>query len=328
VCFAPHDIDGDGRVDFALGAAWQPTNTRGGGTLQWVGRDDQGQWQVHPLGSEPTLHRIRWGDVKGDGRMQLVAVPLQGRGTAPPRWNEGQGVRVLVYSIPEDPANEPWPVEVADDGLHTTHNFQLLDVDDDDQDEILITAWEGVFLLDRGPDGRWTRTKLGEGNQAAEPYKGASEIKLGRLADGSPFLATIEPWHGFQVVVYTPGASEGNFGTAGLWDREVIAEPLAWGHAVWCANLDADGDDEVVIGQRDPNRSGDGPTGPGIFVFDPVPGSDPDSLRFTRHTVDDGGMACEDACAADLDGDGRPEIIAGGRATHNVKVYWNRPPDE
>ena len=35
-------------------------------------------------------------------------------------------------------------------------------------------------------------------------------------------------------------------------------------------------------------------------------------------------MACEDALAADLNGDGRPEIIACGRATHNVRIYWNR----
>ncbi|HKM52517.1 MAG TPA: FG-GAP-like repeat-containing protein [Isosphaeraceae bacterium] len=28
--------------------------------------------------------------------------------------------------------------------------------------------------------------------------------------------------------------------------------------------------------------------------------------------------------AADLDGDGKNDIIAGGRATHNVKIYWNR----
>ena len=31
--------------------------------------------------------------------------------------------------------------------------------------------------------------------------------------------------------------------------------------------------------------------------------------------------------AADLDGDGRPDIIAGGRSTHNVKIYWNRRDD-
>src|SRR6478609_11142444 len=38
VCFAPYDIDGDGRLDFAVGADWQPTNTKSGGTIQWIGR--------------------------------------------------------------------------------------------------------------------------------------------------------------------------------------------------------------------------------------------------------------------------------------------------
>ena len=29
---------------------------------------------------------------------------------------------------------------------------------------------------------------------------------------------------------------------------------------------------------------------------------------------------------ADLDGDGRPEVIAAGRASHNVVIYWNETP--
>jgi hypothetical protein len=110
---------------------------------------------------------------------------------------------------------------------------------------------------------------------------------------------------------------------ARLWNRQVIAEPMQWGHAVWCVNLDADQDDEIVIGQRDPNRaSTTAPGGPGVFVFDPRPGNA--APAFDRHTIDDGGMACEDALAADPDGDGRNDIIAGGRAAHNVKIYWNR----
>ena len=95
------------------------------------------------------------------------------------------------------------------------------------------------------------------------------------------------------------------------------------------ANDDADaiaellGHEELIIGQRDSNKPGStAPRGPGVFVFDPKPGSRP--LSFERHTVDDGGMACEDALAADLDADGRLDLIAGGRATHNVKIYWNR----
>lgn len=39
--------------------------------------------------------------------------------------------------------------------------------------------------------------------------------------------------------------------------------------------------------------------------------------------VDDDSMATEDLAVADLDRDGRPDIVAVGRATKNVKIYWN-----
>ena len=57
-------------------------------------------------------------------------------------------------------------------------------------------------MLDRDPAGHWTKTRIGTGNQEANPFKGASEVKVGQLRTKSPFVATIEPWHGFQVVVY------------------------------------------------------------------------------------------------------------------------------
>ena len=324
VCIQPHDVDGDGRVDFALGAAWKPSDTQGGGTLQWLRRtgEDDANWEVVPIGSEPTLHRLRWGDVLGTGRDQLVVAPLQGRGTKGPNWGEGQGVRILVHSVPADPVQDPWPVEVADSSLHTVHNLQIVDVDGDGRNDILLAAWEGVFLLRRNAEGHWSRTQLGAGNQEAAPFKGSSELKLGRLAGGGRFIATIEPWHGFQAVVYTPPASG-----EGLWDRRVIDEPLQWGHAVWCANLDGDEDDELIVGQRDPNKPGTpGPTGPGIRVYDPIPAPGSTNLEFRRQVVEDGGVAVEDLVAADLDGDGRTDLVAGGRATHNVRIYWNRGP--
>ena len=326
VCIQPQDIDGDGRIDFALGAGWRPPDTKTASTLQWLGRDAEGHWQVHAIQyEEPALHRIRWGSVKGPGagKKQLVVAPLQGRGTRGPNWGAGEGVRVLVYDVPEKPTDANWPVEVADSSLHTIHNLQLIDLNGDQRDEIVLAAWEGVFVLERNLAGKWTKTRVGSGNQESNPSKGSSEVKVGRLRQGGSYIATIEPWHGYQIVVYTPTSSPVTPGVVPLWTRLVIAEPLQWGHAVWCANLDDDEDEELIIGQRDPNKSGSTvPRGPGVFVFDPKPGSNPPT--FERHTIDDGGMACEDAVAADLDGDGRPDLIAGGRATHNVKIYWNR----
>jgi hypothetical protein len=321
VCIQPHDIDGDGKVDFALGAGWQPTNTRDGGTLQWIRRAGDGDqpWQVIPIGSEPTLHRLRWGDVMGTGRKQLVVAPLQGRGTKGPNWGEGQGVRILVYTVPDDPANAAWPVEVADDSLHTVHNLQLTDFNRDGKDEVVVAAWEGVFVLTRDPGGRWSKRQVGLGNQEASPFKGSSEVKVAHLGDDRRYIATIEPWHGFQVVVYTPSRRNPD----GPWRRQVIDEPVQWGHAVWCADIDGDGDQEIIVGQRDKSKDPDRkPAGPGVLVYDPRLGTRP--LAFNRHVIEDGGVGTEDLVAADLDGDGDQEIIAGGRSTHNVRIYWNR----
>jgi hypothetical protein len=328
VCIQAHDVDGDGRIEFALGAGWRATDTNKASTLQWLGRDAQGRWLVHPIGfEEPTLHRLRWGDVKGTGKKQLVVAPLQGRGTKGPNWGVGDGVRVSVFDVPARPDEQAWPMELADSSLHTIHNLQLIDLDGDSRDEIVAACWEGVFILDRDSAGHWTKMRIGAGDQDSTPFKGASEVKVGRLSNGSSYIATIEPWHGHQVVVYGPGSFSTDPATASpsrpLWSRQVVAEPMQWGHAVWCADLDNDGADELIIGQRDPNKPGsDTPRGPGVFVFDPKPRSN--SLAFDRHNIDDGGMACEDALAADLDHDGRLDIIAGGRSTHNVRIYWNR----
>src|SRR5271154_768528 len=50
----------------------QPHDTKTPSPLQWLGRDEGGRWQVHPIHFEqPTLHRFRWGDVKGTGKKQL-----------------------------------------------------------------------------------------------------------------------------------------------------------------------------------------------------------------------------------------------------------------
>jgi FG-GAP-like repeat len=294
VCLALHDIDRDGRLDVALGASWQPTNTSSGGTLHWVRQGAPGaEWELRSIAEEPTLHRIRWADVDGDRSLELVVTPLHGRGTKGPDW-QGPGARVLVFRPPADPKSEPWPVEVADDTLHILHNFLPANLDMDPEDELLMASREGVSLLDRKGPSAWSRTLIGEGSPG--------EIKLGRVS-GRRMLATVEPWHGRSVVVYAE--------QPGLWKRSVIESEIAGGHALGWADFDGDGIDELAVGWRDQK--------PGVAVY----AVDREGALKTRVMVDEGGMATEDLVVADLNGDARPDIVASGRATRNVKIYWN-----
>ena len=73
--------------------------------------------------------------------------------------------------------------------------------------DLLLASYEGVHLLARDGAGKWTKTLLAAGNQEnPKGHRGSSEIKPGKLKGGRRFLATVEPWHGHQVVIYTePG---------------------------------------------------------------------------------------------------------------------------
>jgi hypothetical protein len=316
VCLAAHDVDGDGRLDFALGADWKPFNTQSGGTIQWLRQPATAgaAWEVRMIAEEPTTHRMRWIDTDGDSRPELVVLPLMGRGSTKPLWAES-GVRVLAFTVPPDPARDRWPMRVLDDQMTVTHNFCPTDMDGDGRPEMLCTSFEGVNLLARRGDGTWQRILLGTGNQQTSPNRGASEIKRGMLAGGHDYIATIEPWHGEQVVVYTRPAGGGT-----LWNRQVLDEDLKWGHAVWCANLDADDDEELVVGVRDHK---DETWRSGVRIYDP---ETPAGTAWRRTLVDPAGVAVEDLAAADLDGDGRNDIVAVGRATKNVRIYWNTAP--
>ena len=126
---------------------------------------------------------------------------------------DGSPVRILSYKIPKDPTKDRWVPEVIDESLHVVHNFVAHDVhpvgprkNDKFGGWLEVASYEGVTFLFKGGD-KWERTKTGEGNQAnPSGNRGASEIKsghIGRFGElGVGFTATIEPWHGNQVVVY------------------------------------------------------------------------------------------------------------------------------
>jgi hypothetical protein len=308
VCIAARDIDGDGKCEVAVGAGWNPGDTLNSGAVFYLipPADRTQRWEPVALPHEPTVHRMRWVN-NSEGKPELLMVPLHGRGNKPAS-GEGIGVKILAYHKPVNP-RDPWTTEVLDDSLHKTHNFDPVQWDADAAQELLVAGMEGVFLLDRTA-GKASLTRL-SGTESG----GAGEVRLGRLSSGKRFFATVEPMHGTNLVVYTE--PEGS-SPASLWKRQVLDSTLADGHAVACGDLAGTGGDQIVVGWRAMGRPG---TKVGIKLFT---ATDSTGTAWRQSLVDDNTMACEDLCLADLDGDGKPDIVAAGRATKNLKVYWNR----
>jgi hypothetical protein len=116
------------------------------------------------------------------------------------------------------------------------------------------------------------------------------------------FIAAIEPWHGNELVVYRRA-------TSGDYSRQVIDTTIVDGHTLVTADLDGDGVDEIIVGQRGGSHS--------VWIYSA------NGATWTRSTLDDGGMAAAGCAAADLNGDGRIDIACIGTATANLKWYEN-----
>ena len=231
---------------------------------------------------------------------------LQGARTAHLVRDAGGTYRAGTPSA-EDAPPPAWPSHRIDESLTVVHGLNVLDWDGDGRDEILTASFEGVHLFHSagyGAELTWTRTHLGAGDQQSSPKRGASEIGVGKVA-GKRFLATIEPWHGDQVVVYSE-APPGE-----LWPRHVIDPNFHEGHALACADLDGDGNDEIVAGFRGPGTS--------LFVYY---AADNSGLNWERQLLD-AEMATSGLAIADINGDGRKDIVAIGSSTGNVKWYEN-----
>ncbi len=329
VCAATLDIDGDGKLDIVLGAGWKPFDTANPGTMQWLkrGASLEEEWTMHPLPcDEPTVHRVRTADLDGDGKPEIILAPLMGRdATAKANWLDGRPVRIMVYKVPaKDPEKaDSWKPYVLNEDLHVVHNIDIVFKPHSESAVSILTAsYSGVDAL-WIQDGKVTRkVPVGAGNQDKPmSNRGSSEVRSGHPYV-APYAATIEPWHGNQVVVYAQGVARDDNQISST--RLVLDDHLRWGHAVRWADLDGQGGDELIIGVRDdPNvKQGDTFTERrGVRIYKPT---QDEGKKWERFILDDGGIAVEDLTVADLDGNGKPDIIACGRATKNVRIYWNQ----
>jgi hypothetical protein len=300
----------------ALASGFHLEHSAQGGDIWWAqpGASLDAEWSLTRIGRIPASHRLRWADLDNDGRLELVDVPIVGAGSRPPDYSVPSPI--TWFQMPErlltghtesvGQQSNNWIPHLIDDSLNIVHGVLVMDWNGDGRDEILTASTQGVNLFEskgRGAGLQWTKTLLNPCDQSSARYHGASEIGVGKV-QGHRFLATIEPWHGNKVVVYTRR-------TAGFSERHVIDTSFNNGHALVCADLDGDGNDEIVAGYRGPGGS--------LLIYH---SSDECGIRWERETLDT-DMAASCVVTADINGDGWLDIVAVGSSTANVKWYEN-----
>jgi hypothetical protein len=299
---AAFDIDKDGIPEIAAssGFATEPAKSAGVLTLYTHAADPNAPWTAKEFDRTPASHRIRWIEPEGNGKGILINAPLAGVKATAPDYKDQNAV---YFYDPSDWKRQT--VTDAEDGV--MHGLFVTDWDGKKRESLLTASMIGVFLH-RYEKGKWIRTRLVPGSPDAWPQGGAGDVttvntKAGRM------LAALEPFHG-NTAPYPDGSLVVYTGKGEKWgDRMVLDNALNYAHTLVAADLDGDGNDELIAGSRGkPN---------GVYVY--RIGAD---KKWTKTVLENNAMAGSGCRAADFNGDKRIDLACTGGTM--LKWYENQ----
>ena len=346
------DLDGDGHLDITAADA-------DGRALYWFQNDGKGSFTRHLIQQhdpQPRLERHAIADINGDGHPDVVIVenlegdikwfensgtPRDGRlwkmhrvtkGSIPGAYDvavadfDGDGDLDVAASTwrlsnnfvwfenagrPED--DEPWTMRVVEDEVAETRMICAADIDRDGRMDLLGGARvAGVVMWYQNPgDPRtqpWKKHVIDD--QAAWPAHG-HPVDMDGDGDLDVVMAC-----GMCAGDDRPGEvvwyeNNGTPRDGKPWKKHVICRPFPQGFEAVAADLDGDGQIEVVATAWGANG--------GLYWF--KHDGDPCGT-WSRHVLKEGWAMANQVIVADLDGDGRPDIVAGAERGSNELRWW------
>jgi len=242
--FQHYDINGDGREEF-IALKWYdkyPTNdymALTSGDLWWVKPIDpiNGQWEEHYIGR-----------INGDWPHGSTIAPLLpgGKLAMITSYHDSQdkGIPPEIFEIPDDPTITPWPKRMFAD---VKYNEQLIPVDVD-KDGLLDVA-AGQYWFRNNGDGTFTPYPTDLTSKAARI--GVADIN----GDGRKDIVIGQEDMDYpkRIIPFSPlfWLEQPEDPTAYPWKRHVI-DVLRCAHSIGVADIDGDGEDEIIAGEHDP----------------------------------------------------------------------------
>ncbi len=217
----------------------------------------------------------------------------------------------------------------------------------DAQGEIIMTpfllgkegAGHGIAFGDVNGDGREdVLTEIGwyerpVGDIWAAPWKLHPETDLSKMHPSCPFVVRDLNGDGRLDIVFGRGHNVGLYWWEQLgmkkdgttqWQQHVIDESWSQAHCLVWADLDGNGDDDLIAGKcLWAHNGGDPGAGdpPAIYYYT----WDKAAGKFTRHTIastNDGIAINRQFCAVDLNKDGRLDLVAPSK--RGLWVFFNQ----
>jgi hypothetical protein len=294
----PMDANGDGFTDFVT-CGWFDKR------LQWRENpqgDPAKEWPAHVIAEPGNVETAMAADIDGDGRPEIIPNTPGG----PQR----------IYRLAVDGAGKPtgkFTEHVVSDG-GSGHGLGVGDVNGDSRPDIILA--KGWLEAPENPLGgaKWTWHAEFDLGSAGVPTLVADVNRDGR-AD-----IIVGQGHGYGLDWWEQRID----GDKRTWVRHAIDPGNSQYHCLMWTDIDGDGVAELVTGKRrHAHRGGDpGDADPaGLYYFAWT------GEAFTKQVIDYGvgpagkGLGIYFA-VADLDGDGRPDVVAPGK--DGLNVYFNR----
>jgi hypothetical protein len=287
------DVNGDGWVDviagsFVPGELYWHENPGAEGLLK-------GQlWQPHLLAqtgqseNEGTLMH----DIDGDGVPEIVVNS----------WNAKNPL--VVWQLSRDAEGRPMAVRRVLASANNSHGIGFGDVNNDGREDIVVgTGWYE--------------------RPAGDPYAAEWTFHADWELDepGLPMSVRDFTGDGLNDMLWGKGHDFGLFwreaehsGGALAWREHLVDNSYSQNHSLAWADVDGDGDDELVTGKRTWGHNGSDPGGndpPGLYYYE----WNPTTRTFTRHTIEEGRVGTGlQIRTADLNGDSRIDIVVAGKS--------------